>query len=250
VARLPPTLAAITIAGIVILAASGVVWWSYHQTRGGGGGMPSTVCPTLPLTTTPEPQGWVKVSAPAWTTNGTPTAFFLGSVACPYCSSSSWAVYLALAAFGTVSGPTFSHSNPTDTPSNIPGVLLANLTVRSPYVSFLALEGTLDSAITVPPPASCAEGSYESDFDTGGSIPFLVINGQYFHVGTLVNPTELAGYSPQQIWGQLLNQTGPVWELISPAIYMIEALLVKANGGLPASVADDPNVAALLPQIT
>ena len=89
-----------------------------------------------------------------------------------------------------------------------------------------------------------------SAYDTGGSIPFLVINGQYVHVGTLVDPTVLQPYSPQAIQGQLANQSEPAWSAVTPAAYMMEAFLVKANGGQPTSLATNPNVAPLLAQIT
>jgi uncharacterized protein DUF929 len=207
-------------------------------------------CPTLPPISGSEPQGWEKASAAAWTSNGMPVFFFAGSEACPYCSASSWAMYYALQAFGTVTNVQLFHSNPDDTPSNIPEVVLANAQVSSPYVSFDVLEGQDDSAITIPAASSCTQQAYISAYDTGGSIPFNSINGQYVHVGTLVDPTQLQGYSPQQIDGQMQNQSEPAWGAVSPAMYMIEAFIVKSDGGLPHSIADDPNVAPLLAQIT
>jgi hypothetical protein len=60
-------------------------------------------CPTLPAISGSEPQGWEKSNAAAWTENGKPVFFFVGSIACPYCSASSWAMKMALDAFGSVS---------------------------------------------------------------------------------------------------------------------------------------------------
>ncbi|HXQ93738.1 MAG TPA: DUF929 family protein [Thermoplasmata archaeon] len=207
-------------------------------------------CPTLPPISGSEPQGWEKANTAAWTSGGTPVFFFLGSEACPYCSASSWAMWKALAAFGPVTGITLFHSNPNDNPPSVPEVVLASASVQSQYVSFSVLEGTDDSTITIPPASSCVQQAYTSAYDTGGSIPFVVINGQYVHVGTLVDPTALTSYSPQQVQGQVLNASGPAWDAISPATYMMEAYLVKANGGQPANIADNTNVAPLLAQIT
>jgi Domain of unknown function (DUF929) len=207
-------------------------------------------CPTLSPISGSEPQGWERSSAPGWTQGGAPVFFFVGSIACPYCSASSWAMYLAMQRFGTVTGISFGHSNPGDTPASIPEVILANAQVSSQYVAFVVLEGTVDTQITIPPAGSCTQQAYISAYDTGGSIPFNVINGQYVHVGTMVDPTAIQQYSPQQVLGQLQNQSGPAWNAISPAMYMIEAFIVKANGGVPMNVAQDPNVAPLLSQIT
>jgi hypothetical protein len=149
-----------------------------------------------------------------------------------------------------VPSPPFIQSNPGDTPPSIPGVNLVEVNFTSAYLSFDPLIGSVDTTITLPAASSCSQQFYISAYDTGGSIPFIAIDGQYLYVGTLVDPTALEGYTPQQIWGQLLNETQPAWGAISPSMYMIEALVVKSNVGQPTSVATNPNVAALLAQIT
>jgi hypothetical protein len=207
-------------------------------------------CPTLPPISGSEPQGWEKANTAAWKSNGMPIFFFAGSEACPYCSASSWAMYYALSQFGTLTGTALYHSNPGDTPPSIPEIVLANANLASQYISLSVLEGTVDTTITIPAASSCTQQAYISAYDTGGSIPYLVINGQYVHVGTLVDPTQLEGYSPQEINGQMINQTAPAWPAVSPQMYMIEAFLVKADGGQPAALAQNPNVAPLLAQIT
>jgi hypothetical protein len=239
------------VAILVALSAVGVAGWYLPP-----------ACQPLATATTPEPMGWEKAADPAWTVSGAPVLYFVGSVACPYCDASSWPVYLAMLALGNLDSgsnqtsssgvptPPFVQSNPGDTPPSIPGIDLAQVNVSSDYVSLVPLVGNVDTTITIPAADSCSEQGYISEYDTGGSIPFIAINGQYFHVGSLVNVTALEGYTPQHIWGQLLNQTQPAWGAISPEMYMIEALLVKVNGGQPTSVATNSNVAALLAQIT
>ena len=208
-------------------------------------------CPTLPpVSSTSEPSGWEKVNAPAWTDNGAPVFFFVGSVACPFCSAGSWAMKMAMQAFGPVSGTYYGASNPNDNYPNTPEVVLASTTVRSQYVSFQVLEGLDFGRLSSPPAASCTQSAYVSAYDTGGSIPFLVINGQYVHVGSIVDPGQLAGLSAQQVQDQMNNQTGNAWNAISPAGYLLEAFFVKSNGGGgPPNVVNDANVKALLSQI-
>jgi hypothetical protein len=210
----------------------------------------SNGCPTLPPIASGEPQGWEKSNGPAWTTNGAPVFYFLGSVACPYCSASSWAIALALQRFGTLSGTSYLHSSSTDVYPNTPEIVLASATLSNAPVALVVLESTDDTTITVPTATSCTENAYVAAYDSGGSIPFLVIGGHYVHSGTIVDPSTLAGLSPQQVQGQLTNESGPAWQSISPAAYLMEAFLLKADGNQPAAVANDPNVQNYLSQIS
>ncbi len=206
-------------------------------------------CPTLPAISGSEPQGWEKANAAAWKENGVPVFFYFGSIACPYCSASSWAINMALERFGTVTGTSYALSNPNE-PPRVPEIDLSSASVRSQYVSFNVLEGTNDNAITTPPANTCIQQAYVSAYDSGGSIPFLVINGQYVHVGTIVAISTLQGLSPEAVAGQLASQSEPAWSAVSPAAFMLMAFIVKANGGQPQNVATDGNVAPLLAQIT
>ena len=206
-------------------------------------------CPSLPPISGSEPQGWEKANTKAWQDNGAPVFFFYGSIACPFCSASSWAITMALERFGTLSGTSYGLSNPNEQP-RIPEVDLSGASLQSQWVSFNVLEGTNDNSITTPPANSCYQQAYISAYDTTGSIPFLVINGQYIHVGTIVSTTPLGGLSPQTVASQLANQSEPSWSAVSPAAFMMEAFIVKANNGQPQSVAKDPNVAPLLAQIS
>jgi hypothetical protein len=65
----------------------------------------------------------------------------------------------------------------------------------------------------------------------------------------MVNPAALAGLTASQVGGQVSNQSGNAWTAIAPAAYLLEAFIVKANGGQPTNVANDPNVSPLLGQI-
>lgn len=206
-------------------------------------------CPTLTSATTGEPANFSKANDPAWTDGGVPVFFFDGSTACPFCSASSWTMSMALGAFGTLSGTSYDRSNPGDSFPNTPEVVLAGAALQSRWVSLRVAESTNDNQITAAPTTGCVEPAYVNSYDSHGYIPFVVIDGQYFHVGAMVDPAKLAGLSPPQVQGQLDNQSGPAWNAISPTAYLLEAFLVKANGGQPASVANDPSVAALLRQI-
>ncbi|HEV2165788.1 MAG TPA: DUF929 family protein [Thermoplasmata archaeon] len=217
-------------------------------------------CPTLTSSTSGEPGGWAKAKNTMWTDNGVPVLFFYGSIACPYCSASSWAIVGALKSMGQLSGTYYGHSdnNPNDIPDT-PEVVLAQATLVSQYVALHVDESTDDGNITQPATPSCVDQAYVSSYDSTGSIPYVVLGGIYIHVGTLADPTQFrvtpgdassSPLTPQQVQGQIDNQSGAAWNAISPQMYLLEAYLVKLNNGEPASVASNPNVANYLKQIT
>ena len=206
-------------------------------------------CPLLSPFSSGEPGGWGKFSAPDWRDGARPVLFFVGSVACPFCSASSWAIWKALQAFGTVNGTYYGTSTPNDVDPNTPEVVLAYATLRSTWVSFDVREATNPTTIASPALASCRELGYVAAY-SGGVIPFLVVDGTYIHTGTLVDPAQLVGLTPAQVASQVENASGPIWTgAIAPATYLLEAVLVKSTGGVPVSVASDPPVAADLAQI-
>ena len=61
-------------------------------------------CPTLSPFTTSEPSGFQRVPQALWKSQGEPVLFFYGSVACPYCAATSWAVLGAFERLGTSPG--------------------------------------------------------------------------------------------------------------------------------------------------
>lgn len=191
-------------------------------------------CPSLTSASQAEPFSFQKSGNAAWQDNGAPVFFFYGASGCPYCSASSWPIWYALKQFGSVSGVTYGASSPTDQFPNTPEIILQGLGVQSQYVSFVSAEN-LNGQPVGPTPGSCIQQAYVSAYDTHG-IPFVVLNGQYWHQGTMVDPGQLAGLTPQQVMGQIQNQSGAAWTAISPAAYWMMAFLVKLNNGNPHSV--------------
>jgi Domain of unknown function (DUF929) len=207
-------------------------------------------CPSLTPNTSAEPSNWQKAANPAWTSGGNPVFFFYGSVACPYCSASSWSMFLALSRFGQLSGYSYGYSSPTDQAGpNTPEVILAGTALQSQHITLDVAEATDPTTITLPGVSSCVEQAYVSSYGSGG-IPFIVIGGTFIHSGTLVQPSTLHGMTYQQVQGQISNQSGVAWDAVSGPAYVLEAFMVKADGAnAPQNVATDPNVASVLVQI-
>jgi hypothetical protein len=211
-----------------------------------------------------EPNSWCRAPNAAWTADGDhPVLLFIGSIACPYCSASSWAIYGALGAFGSVGGVSYGSSNPGDTYPNTPEVELYASSYTSTYVSWDVQEGAVDSGISEPP-LPTVENAYWTAYDQAGNIPFLVVNGEFIHIGTLVDPSQLTTapgqpsgtgtpYTYQQVQADLASQSGPVYTTIITAQYFLEAFLWKAcvidNITPPSSVTSNLQIKADYAQI-
>ena len=119
-------------------------------------------CPVLSPFLSAEPGGWQRVPQGAWQDQGRPELFIYGSVACPYCSASSWAVLLSLQRLGNVSHIQIDHSSPTDAYPDTPSVLLGELDVGSAWVTLDARESPNDQQIVAPALGQCIEQAYVS----------------------------------------------------------------------------------------
>ena len=213
--------------------------------------------PNLSNLTYSEPGGWQSETPrnSVWYDNGKPVVFYLGSIACPYCSATSWAFYIALTNFGTLSGIQLGSSNPNDTPSSIPEVEFVTASYASNYLSLDVKEGNDDSSTAVMPSLSLLEQSYVNTYDSHGDIPFFTVGGMFLHVGTLVDPTHLEGLTPQQVMNIVNNPSSnpTVYsDIHGPALYF-EAYFVKTDqiAGIqpPSSVTSDPTVMGIVATI-
>ncbi len=206
--------------------------------------------PNLSRVTVGEPGGWQSETPrnSVWESNNLPVVFFMGSIACPYCSASSWAFQAALQNVGTLTGTQYGASNPNDVDPNTPEVEFVSASFVSNYISLDVKEGNDDSSTAVIPPLSLEEQAYVSTYDGGGSIPFFVAGGIYSHIGTLVDPSILQGITPQQmanIMSQGNSNTGTdltIYQTVHGQQLYFEAYIVKIDtiaGITPPSFGND-----------
>ena len=216
--------------------------------------------PILSPPTRSEPGGWQYAPNSLWSANHLPVVFYYGSAGCPYCAASSWALQMALQAFGSVVGATYTTSSPTDVYPNTPEVELAHVTYSSSYVSLNLLAGDNNLVISAPDP-SPLQRAYLVQYDASGggfSFPFYVVGGMYIHAGALVLPTVFESGSttltPQQVVSALASGSGSVYDAVHSAAVYFEAYMVKACevAGItpPAAVLGDAAVQNVLAQIT
>jgi hypothetical protein len=229
-----------TIGSVIGLVLAGVV----------GGAALAAGCPVLSPFLTSEPGGWQRVPHANWSSGASPVLFFYGSVACPYCSASSWAVLGALERLGNVSGVSYDHSTPNDVYPNTPSVVLANLSLVSPYLALDIHEATNDQQIQAPSIGACTEQAYLSAYDPLGGIPFVAVGGVFVHAGsTLVDPGAFNGLSTAQVLGELGAHQGSAYTAVVAAEDLILAFVVVLDHGGPPGVVNDPAVAAIVGEV-
>lgn len=214
--------------------------------------------PTLYASTISEPGGWESETPrnSAWNINGLPVFFFMGSIACPYCSASSWAMYQTFNNVGSLTGEVTGTSNPNDVYPNTPEMEFVNAQLSSNYISLDVKEGDDDFSTAVLPTLSTVEQAYVATYDSDGSIPFVVIGGMFIHVGSLVDPSVLSGLSPAQVKGILADPSSNqnVYNAIHEPQLYLEAYIVKADqmSGItpPTFGSDETNVMDIVSAIT
>jgi len=227
--------------GVVLgLVVSGVIGLTGYVVFG---------CPYLPPTsslTTQSASGtgsgaatiapWMSGNMRAWQDNGKPVVFFYGASWCPYCSAGSWAIYRALVSFGnaTGAGSSLYYSDPGDVYASTPEILLSFVAANysSQWISFQVSEyvGT-PTGHTFPGTSNCYQSAYVNAY-SGGSIPFLVVNGQYVHGGSqLVYPQDLAtwaGTGAGTVLSSVEAINGSPWSAVSFQSYWIMAFITKS----------------------
>lgn len=234
--RWTPTYRSTVVGGVVLgLVAAGSI------------GLAGTVvfgCPYLPPASSLNSVagGWETGPIAAWHDSGKPIVFFYGATWCPYCSASSWAIWKALTEFGSVSNAPPDHSSSTDVYPGTPEVVLENIVLGPKHgyaaaVSLQVVEDTTGISQHYAGTSTCAQQAFVSAYASG--IPFLVVNGNYVHLTSLVNPGQLAPWNQANdpgtggtsaVRGSLINETGTPWTVLQGPTWWLMTYIAKALG--------------------
>ncbi len=141
--------------------------------------------------------------------NGKIVVLFVGAEACPYCAAESWGLVNALQQYGSLTGLAEIYSNSSESFSNIPGYGFANASLQSTKVAFWEVETTTSSWNQKLQSLNSTENSLFQKFDSGGSIPFVLIGGVYLHIGSSYSPAILANLN----WTEVLKQASSSSEI-------------------------------------
>jgi hypothetical protein len=209
---------------------------------------------------------WEGAHNQMWKSNGLPVLFYYGSLACPFCSASSWAVYKALSDFGTFSGVTYTSSNPSDIYPNTPEVDLTSITYSSNAISWDGKEGNNNQALSEPG-LDIYEQAYVSHYmqtsNSCNGIPLYVIGGIFIEPDSIVDPALLHNgeqsppiYTAQQLASIVSGSTSnpSIYSaIVTEGAYYLEAYLyeadLKAGINPPSDVAGNSAVTSIAASI-
>lgn len=200
-------------------------------------------CPILPSGGSTGPGGWTHVSTSSWQDSGRPVVYFYGASWCPYCSASSWAIWKSLTEFGGVTGNATGYSSPTDAAGpSTPEMIMAGISLSSTAVAWQVSEDTSGVEGNYPATSNCIQAAYYGAY--GNGIPFIVINGQYYH-STLVDPGSLSTWAGGSSGGapavmqSVSSETGAPWSAVQSAAWWMMAYIAKCTGQPVDTLASD-----------
>jgi hypothetical protein len=162
---------------------------------------------------------------------------YMGAEFCPYCAAERWSIIAALSRFGTFSGLqlTTSAGAPEAYP-NTPTFSFRNEKYTSDAVTFTSVELTDRDHNTLQTPTP-QEQATMNQLDSTGSIPFMVVGGQYTNTaGPGYQVDVLQGQSWSDIAGNLSNPSAASTKAILGEANMLTAAICETNGGTPSNV--------------
>ena len=178
------------------------------------------------------------------TVGGKPRLLYIGAEYCPYCGMERWALTSALSRFGTFKGVASAVSTANDNPANIPTMTYLNASYTSQYVAFKSYETSDRTGTKQLQKLSTADEALEKQYDTQGSIPFLLYGGLYTSSGATYDGTELQNMSGAAVAKQMLSPTTAISKGILGASNVISAQICSLTKGAPANVCNSSGVKA------
>jgi hypothetical protein len=176
--------------------------------------------------------------------NGHPEVFYLGAEYCPYCAAQRWPMIIALSRFGTFSGLKTTSSSSSDVYPNTPTFTFHGATYTSQYVDFVAVETTDRDRNPLESPTS-AQQALVNQYDSSGSIPFLVFGNRYAFSGAMYLPDVLSAMSWTVVADALAQPTSPQAKAILGSANLITAAVCRLTADQPASVCSSSTIQSL-----
>ncbi len=157
---------------------------------------------------------------------------FISGEYCPYCAIERWAIVMALSQFGTFSNlQTFTCSE-----YDIPTYTFIGSSYTSEHIEFLPVE-IADNNNKPLQSMTTLQSDLFYKYNSGGSIPFLVIGGSVFQVGS-GSPLQLASFSYENIntiQTQISTKSGILYNQINSESGIITTLINQLLSLRPSS---------------
>jgi Domain of unknown function (DUF929) len=180
------------------------------------------------------------LTTPALTgSNGLPQVLYVGAEWCPNCGATRWPLAVALARFGTFTGLSTTYSSSTDTDPHTPTLSLRNASYKSSYIDLDAKE-QVDGNNKPLQSLTTAENALFEQYGgaTAGQpgYPFIDFGGKWRQNGTSIDPTVLAGLTPDAVAAQMGDSTSKQGAAIQASADVFTAEICDMTGGKPSNV--------------
>ncbi len=189
---------------------------------------------TAGLVTSPQ-----AISDPALSAAGKPELLYIGAEFCPICATERWAMYVALAKFGTFSPqPGRIHSAVQD--GDISTLTFYGTTYRSPYLTFTPVETTTnqpkgDYYVALLSPTPAQQRLWEAHTDQ--SFPWLDFGGHLELSSAQYSPTILEGLGFDTIASQIGDNHTPIGADVDAAAgALVRTICTTMSDHRPAAV--------------
>ena len=176
--------------------------------------------------------------------NGRPEVFYYGAEFCPYCAAQRWPLIIALSRFGTFSGLQATTSSSSDVFPNTPTFTFRNATYTSQYIDFRSVETTDRDRNQLQTPTA-AEQQLVSQYDPGGTIPFIDVANRYAMTGAMYTPDTLGGMSLRAVADALKDPSSTQAKAIIGSANLTTAAICKANADQPGTVCSSSAIQSL-----
>ena len=176
--------------------------------------------------------------------NGRPEVFYYGAEFCPYCAAQRWPLIIAISRFGTFSGLQTTTSSSTDVYPNTPTFTFRNATYTSQYIDFRSVETTDRDRNQLQTPTA-AEQQLVSQYDPGGTIPFIDVANRYAMTGAMYTPDTLGGMSLRAVADALKDPSSTQARAIIGSANLTTAAICKANADQPGTVCSSSAIQSL-----
>jgi len=170
--------------------------------------------------------------------------FYYGAEFCPYCAAQRWPLIIAISRFGTFSGLQTTTSSSTDVYPNTPTFTFRNATYTSQYIDFRSVETTDRDRNPLQTPTA-AEQQLVSQYDPGGTIPFIDVANRYAMTGAMYTPDTLGGMSLRAVADALKDPSSTQARAIIGSANLTTAAICKANADQPGTVCSSSAIQSL-----
>ena len=158
----------------------------------------------------------------------------MGAEYCPFCAAERWALVIALSRFGTFSNLHFMTSSATDYSPSTPTFTFYNSTYTSNYISFVSVEQTTNqpsgSGYATLQTPNTSEYNLMAQYDSGGSIPFVLFGNKSVLVGATYDPLSvLDSYNWSAVANLLHNGSTVQAQSIIGSANLITTNSIKKN---------------------